>query len=113
MNVSGNEDIARGGSLVAGDPNGDILTYSGVGQASQANYNGSDSFAFRVNDGTVNSNTIADADGGDLGRQCADLGKGSGDGCGGEEWEEHGKSFRVGGGQRKPPRTVRSRAQDG
>lgn len=68
------EDTARSGTLVATDVDGDALTYSIVSGATNgtvvitnaatgaftytpnANYNGSDSFTFRANDGTLNSN---------------------------------------------------------
>jgi len=66
------EDMAESITLVASDVDGDTLTYaivdppdhgglSGSGgtrtYTPDANYNGPDSFTFRVNDGTVNSNT--------------------------------------------------------
>jgi predicted extracellular nuclease len=66
---SGNEDTQITGTLVANDRNGDILTYAIVDQPTNgtvtfgangaytytpnANFNGSDSFTFRANDGTV------------------------------------------------------------
>ena len=70
-----NEDVALTSTLTASDIDGDGLTYSVVSQPANgsvtitntasgdytytpdANYNGSDSFTFRVNDGTTNSNT--------------------------------------------------------
>ena len=70
-----NEDTPSSGQLSATDPDGDSLTYSIVNQGSKGtvaitnissgnytytpnnNVNGSDSFTFRVNDGTVNSAT--------------------------------------------------------
>lgn len=70
-----NEDSSVSGSLVAEDVDGDTLTYSIVSQGSggmvvitntttgaftyvpNGNYNGVDTFTFKVNDGTVDSNT--------------------------------------------------------
>jgi hypothetical protein len=70
-----NEDTAANGTLVATDVDGDALTYSIVANGAKgtaiitntatgaytytpnSNANGSDSFTFKVNDGTVNSNT--------------------------------------------------------
>ena len=72
QDVSTDEDTATGITLVATDADGDSLTYDIVQQPSNgslsgsppnvtyapnANYNGSDSFTFLANDGTVNSNT--------------------------------------------------------
>ncbi len=66
------EDTAKAITLTASDPDGDGLTYSVVAGPSNgslsgtapnltytpnANYNGSDSFTFKANDGTVDSNT--------------------------------------------------------
>ena len=69
------EDTSANGTLAATDADGDALTYSVVAQpgngtltafdantgaytyAPNTNYNGSDSFTFRANDGTANSNT--------------------------------------------------------
>jgi VCBS repeat-containing protein len=69
---SGDEDMDITGTLVANDRNGDTLTYTIVtGPANgsvtlgangaytytpDGNFNGSDSFTFRANDGNVNSN---------------------------------------------------------
>jgi hypothetical protein len=72
QSVTTNEDTAKGITLTATDVDGDALTYSVVtgpahgalsGTAPNltytpsANYNGSDSFTFKVNDGKVDSNT--------------------------------------------------------
>ena len=66
------EDVAKAFTLIASDPDGDALTYiittppthgtlSGTAPnltyTPDANYNGSDSFKFRANDGTSNSNS--------------------------------------------------------
>lgn len=66
------EDTAKAVTLSGSDVDGDSLTYTIVAQPTKgtlsgtapnliytpnANYNGSDSFTFRVNDGTVNSST--------------------------------------------------------
>ena len=68
---SGNEDSAIAGTLIATDGDGDPLTYaiasgpahgsvtisgSGYTYTPNANYNGTDSFTFRANDGSLNSN---------------------------------------------------------
>ena len=73
LSVSTTEDIVLNGNLVGTDPEGSMLTYSaGVIAAAHgsvsihpttgaftytpaANYNGTDSFSYKVNDGTVNS----------------------------------------------------------
>jgi VCBS repeat-containing protein len=77
--AAGNEDTAITGNAVAVDPDsGDTLTYSLVGSnggaqhgtvvlntdgsftyTPAANFNGSDRFAFKANDGTVDSNTAS------------------------------------------------------
>ncbi len=72
QSVTTAEDTNRSITLTASDPDGDPLTYSIVSGPSSgtlsgtapnvtytpnANYNGSDSFTFRANDGTTNSNT--------------------------------------------------------
>jgi PKD repeat protein len=71
QSVTTDEDTARAITLVATDVDGDTLTYSIVTQPSHgtlggtapnmtytpdANYNGLDSFTFKANDGTVDSN---------------------------------------------------------
>ena len=68
--VAVTEDVAKAFTLVASDPDGDALTYIIISGPSHgtlsgtapnltytpaANYNGSDSFTFKVNDGTVDS----------------------------------------------------------
>jgi len=71
-NYSTNEDTPRNGAATATDVDGDTLTYSLVSEASHgtvtisangtfvytpaANYNGSDTFTFRANDGMADSN---------------------------------------------------------
>ncbi|MDQ3931115.1 MAG: Ig-like domain-containing protein [Chloroflexota bacterium] len=72
QSVSTNEDNAKAITLTADDVDGDALSYiivsgpsngvlSGTGAnrtyTPAANYNGSDSFTFKANDGTVDSNT--------------------------------------------------------
>jgi len=75
QSISTSEDTAKTGTLVASDVDGDSLTYVIVANGSKgtavitnastgaftytplANLNGADSFTFRANDGTVNSNT--------------------------------------------------------
>jgi len=72
QSVSLNEDGSKAITLAASDADGDALTYTIVNMPShgalsgtapnltytpQANYNGSDSFSFKVNDGHVDSNT--------------------------------------------------------
>ncbi|MDQ3044667.1 MAG: Ig-like domain-containing protein, partial [Chloroflexota bacterium] len=72
QSVTTNEDVAAEITLTASDADGNTLTYSIVsGPANgtltgtganrtytpNANYNGSDSFTFKANDGTVDSNT--------------------------------------------------------
>jgi hypothetical protein len=72
QSVTTNEDTAVGVTLSATDADGNPLTYSVVASPAHgtlsgtapaltytptANYNGADSFTFRANDGTVNSNT--------------------------------------------------------
>ena len=70
---SGNEDADQSGTITCTDAEGDALTYAKVGGPSDgsatvdadgswsyspdANFNGSDSFTFRANDGSDNSNT--------------------------------------------------------
>jgi VCBS repeat-containing protein len=70
--ASGNEDTPIGGQLVATDPDSPSLTYSRVANASHGNvmvnadgtfsyapnsdFNGSDSFTFKANDGALDSN---------------------------------------------------------
>ena len=69
--VSTTEDTAKPITLTGTDPDGDTLTYAIVAQPAHgsltgnapnitytpvANYNGSDSFTFKVNDGTLDSN---------------------------------------------------------
>ncbi|NQV73659.1 tandem-95 repeat protein [bacterium] len=69
---SGNEDVAASVTLSATDANSDPLTYSVVAQPTNgtvtvsgatatytpsANFNGSDSFTYKANDGTADSNT--------------------------------------------------------
>ena len=70
---SGNEDTDQSGTITCADTEGDALTYAKVGGASDGsatvdadgswsyspdtNFNGSDSFTFRANDGSDNSNT--------------------------------------------------------
>jgi uncharacterized protein (TIGR03437 family) len=71
QSVSTNEDTAKAITLTGSDPDGNTLTYSIVAQPQHgslsgtlpnvtftptANYNGTDSFTFKVNDGTVDSN---------------------------------------------------------
>jgi len=72
QSASTNEDTALNGSVVCTDVDQDMLTYSSVSNPSHgtltlnsngtftytpaANYNGSDSFTFKANDGTVDSN---------------------------------------------------------
>ena len=71
--TSGNEDVDQTGTITCTDAEGDVLTYAKVGGPSDgsatvdgdgswtytpdANFNGSDSFTFRANDGSDNSNT--------------------------------------------------------
>ena len=73
--ISTQEDVPVSDNLAASDVDGDALTYSVVAQPANgtvtitnastgaytytpdANYNGADSFTFRANDGTTNSNT--------------------------------------------------------
>ena len=72
VNGSGNEDATASVTLSATDANSDPLTYSVVTQPTNgtvtvsgttatytpsANFNGSDSFTYKANDGTVDSNT--------------------------------------------------------
>jgi len=72
QNVAAVEDNAKTITLTGSDPDGDAITYSIVSNPLQgtltgtgadvtytpnANYHGTDSFTFRVNDGTLNSNT--------------------------------------------------------
>lgn len=72
QNVIVTEDISKAIALIATDPDGNVLTYSIVSPPTNgalsgtapnitytpaANYNGGDSFTFRANDGTNNSNT--------------------------------------------------------
>jgi len=72
QSVSTNEDTAKSITLSASDAEGDTLTYTVVSQPSKgalsgtvpnltytpnANYSGSDSFTFKANDGTADSNT--------------------------------------------------------
>ncbi|PPD57305.1 tandem-95 repeat protein [Dehalogenimonas etheniformans] len=73
VTTSTNEDTAKAITLTATDADGNPLTFSIVGNPSHgalgtvsgnsvtytpaANYNGSDSFTFKANDGTVDSNT--------------------------------------------------------
>jgi len=72
LNINTDEDSAIGVTLTGSDPDGDILTFSIVDQpvhgslsgtapdltyTPASNYNGSDSFTFKVNDGMVDSNT--------------------------------------------------------
>ena len=70
---SGNEDADQSGTITCTDADGDALTYAKVGgpatarrrstsdgswsYSPDANFNGSDSFTFRANDGSDNSNT--------------------------------------------------------
>jgi hypothetical protein len=71
QSVNTNEDTAVGITLIASDSNGDALTYSVVANPAHgalsgtppnltytpaANYNGADSFAFKANDGKLDSN---------------------------------------------------------
>jgi sugar lactone lactonase YvrE len=72
QNVTTDEDASKAITLVATDPDGDTLTYTIVAKPSHgtltgtppnvtytptAHYFGSDSFAFKVNDGKIDSNT--------------------------------------------------------
>ncbi|MDQ1504773.1 MAG: hypothetical protein QOD57_2500, partial [Actinomycetota bacterium] len=74
LNVSTDEDTAKSGTVSAADIDGNALSYAVVANPAHgtlglntstgaytytpaANYNGSDSFTFRANDGSVNSNT--------------------------------------------------------
>jgi hypothetical protein len=72
QSVTTNEDTAKAITLTATDVDGDTLTYAivtspthgsltgtppNVTYTPAANYNGSDSFTFKANDGTVDSNT--------------------------------------------------------
>jgi len=72
QSVSTNEDTAKSITLSASDAEGDALTYTVVNQPSNgtlsgtapsltyapnAGFSGSDSFAFKANDGSANSNT--------------------------------------------------------
>ncbi|MEA4931871.1 MAG: Ig-like domain-containing protein, partial [Anaerolineaceae bacterium] len=72
QSVTTAEDTAKAITLVATDADGDTLTYAIVAQPAQgsvtlvgnvatytpaANYNGPDSFTFKANDGTLDSNT--------------------------------------------------------
>jgi PKD repeat protein/putative lipoic acid-binding regulatory protein len=73
LSTSANEDTATNITLLVGDDDGDTLTYSVVsnpsngslGNISEAevtytpslNFNGTDTFSFKANDGTVDSNT--------------------------------------------------------
>jgi hypothetical protein len=72
QSVTTNEDTAKAITLTGSDANGDTLTFSVVTQPAHgtlsgtapnltytpnANYNGSDSFTFKANDGSADSNT--------------------------------------------------------
>ena len=73
QSASTNEDVAKPIILVAADADGDALTYTIVASPAHgtltgsgasrtytptANYSGADSFTFKANDGTVDSNTV-------------------------------------------------------